>query len=194
MTDRRPRADAQRNRTAIVEAARDLVITTGPEVGMDEIAAAAGVAVGTLYRHFPSKAVLLEAIVDDLSTSIDESLTAAADRVEDGASRPEDEITALLANIVLEVRQERLLRFTAADPAADSLRRVQERGRTVVERLVAAAHRNGALYADVTVDDVILLLTTAPSDGVPESEQLRWLDLARRALGPLPRDVSESVS
>ncbi|MCX4097975.1 TetR/AcrR family transcriptional regulator [Nocardia sp. alder85J] len=191
MTDRRRRADAQRNRTAIAEAARDLVMTVGPEVGMDEIAAEAGVAVGTLYRHFPSKAVLLEAIVDDLSASIDESLTAAADRVDDGASRAEDEITALLA---LEVRQERLLRFTVADTAAEALRRVQERGRNVVERLVAAAHRSGALYADVTVDDVILLLATAPGDAVPESEQLRWLDLARRALGPLPRDVSESVS
>ena len=59
------RADAVRNRTAILEAAKQLVTEKGAEVAMGEIARVAGVAVGTLYRHFPNKADLLAAVVNE---------------------------------------------------------------------------------------------------------------------------------
>ena len=59
------RADAVRNRASILEAARRLVAEQGTEVAMGEIARAAGVAVGTLYRHFPNKTDLLAAVVNE---------------------------------------------------------------------------------------------------------------------------------
>ncbi|MDQ2675627.1 MAG: TetR/AcrR family transcriptional regulator, partial [Actinomycetota bacterium] len=61
---RAQRADARRNREAIVEAARELMATDGTDAQMDDIARAAGVGVGTVYRHFPTKDDLVHALAD----------------------------------------------------------------------------------------------------------------------------------
>lgn len=116
---------------------------------------------------------------------IGRSLDAALARVTDGTGSAIDEIVALLQAVVLDMRQERLLRFAVAGLAEDALQEIQQRGRAAVEQLVTAAHRDGSLYPDITVDDVILLLTTAPDDAVARAGQLRWLTLARRALTPV---------
>lgn len=64
-TERAPqRADARRNRRKVLDAARRLFAERGLEVPMDEIAAEAGVGVGTVYRHFPNKEDLFEALVE----------------------------------------------------------------------------------------------------------------------------------
>ncbi|MGW5918331.1 TetR/AcrR family transcriptional regulator [Nocardia fluminea] len=184
MTDRPLRADARRNRDAIAAAARELVIREGPGIGMDEIATAAGVATGTLYRHFPTKQDLIETIVADLAEAIDRSLSSALARVEDGTGSAVDEVIALLHHVMIDMRQERLLRYAVAGVADDSLEQIRTRGRAAVEQLVAAAHRDGSLYPDITANDVVLLLSTAPADAMPEVAQSRWLTLARRALTP----------
>ena len=57
------RADARRNRARIVESAEELLAARGLSVPIDDIAAHAGVGVGTVYRHFPTKEALYEAIV-----------------------------------------------------------------------------------------------------------------------------------
>jgi AcrR family transcriptional regulator len=59
---RRPRADAQRNRRRILEAARDAFTRSGAHASLDDIARQAGVGPGTLYRHFPTREALLEAV------------------------------------------------------------------------------------------------------------------------------------
>jgi AcrR family transcriptional regulator len=64
--DRPLRADARRNREAIVAAARELFALHGPATPMDDIAARAGVGVGTVYRHFPTKEALLTALVAEV--------------------------------------------------------------------------------------------------------------------------------
>jgi AcrR family transcriptional regulator len=61
----RVRADAERNRRRILDAARDVFASDGLGVGVDAIARAAGVGVGTLYRRFPTKEELLRAVVED---------------------------------------------------------------------------------------------------------------------------------
>jgi AcrR family transcriptional regulator len=56
---RKPRADAERNRLRLMGAAKDAFTELGPDVALDEIARRAGVGIGTLYRHFPTRDVLL---------------------------------------------------------------------------------------------------------------------------------------
>src|SRR3954468_17044667 len=65
-TEPRPqRADARRNRERILAAAREVFAKDGREVQMPDVARAAGVGVGTLYRHFPAKEDLVRALVCD---------------------------------------------------------------------------------------------------------------------------------
>ena len=59
---RRVRADAQRNEDAVLEAARQVFTTTGVDAPVREIAARAGVGVGTLYRRFPTRSELVAAV------------------------------------------------------------------------------------------------------------------------------------
>ena len=59
---RRPRSDAQRNRERILDVAKEAFTRSGADASLDEIAREAGVGPGTLYRHFPSRAELLEAV------------------------------------------------------------------------------------------------------------------------------------
>ncbi|WP_018505646.1 TetR/AcrR family transcriptional regulator [Parafrankia discariae] len=59
------RSDARRNRELISDTARELFTERGAAVSMEEIAGAAGLGVGTLYRHFPDRAALLEAVAAD---------------------------------------------------------------------------------------------------------------------------------
>src|SRR3954451_20343014 len=89
------RSDAVRNRTRILEAARELVAVQGPEVSMEAIAGLAGVAVGTLYRPHPTKGALLTAVVPDsaerLASAAEEALRRAG-----AGSDPAEELLSLL--------------------------------------------------------------------------------------------------
>jgi AcrR family transcriptional regulator len=59
---RKPRADAQRNRDRVLEAAKEAFTRSGADASLDDIAKQAGVGAGTLYRHFPTRDELLEAV------------------------------------------------------------------------------------------------------------------------------------
>src|ERR1035438_1882811 len=60
--DRKPRADAQRNRERILVVAKQAFTRSGANTSLDDIAKQAGVGPGTLYRHFPTRDELLEAV------------------------------------------------------------------------------------------------------------------------------------
>ncbi len=62
LAQRKPRADAERNRDRILEVAKDAFTRFGVNASLDEIAKQAGVGAGTLYRHFPSRETLIEAV------------------------------------------------------------------------------------------------------------------------------------
>ena len=61
-TGRRPRADAERNRVRLLDTAKAIFAEKGAAASLEEIARAAGVGVGTLYRHFPTRDALIEAV------------------------------------------------------------------------------------------------------------------------------------
>jgi AcrR family transcriptional regulator len=62
LTDRKPRADAQRNRERVLEVAKQEFTRSGANASLEEIAKKAGVGPGTLYRHFPTREELLVAV------------------------------------------------------------------------------------------------------------------------------------
>ncbi len=59
---RKPRADAERNRDRVLEATKEAFTRSGADASLDDIAKQAGVGAGTLYRHFPSREALIEAV------------------------------------------------------------------------------------------------------------------------------------
>jgi AcrR family transcriptional regulator len=77
------RADAQRNRERLIEAAREVFREQGYDASLDEVAKRAGVGAGTLYRHFPSRDVLMDAIlqswVDRVNDAVDKVLVHEGD-------------------------------------------------------------------------------------------------------------------
>ena len=110
------RADAVRNRAGILKAARRLVTERGTDVAMGEIARASGVAVGTLYRHFPNKADLLAAVVTQYVEAVAEDAQDAWARVEAGRADAAQELLEFLERAL-----EMISRSHAAKAVAQAL-------------------------------------------------------------------------
>ncbi|MFD9124736.1 TetR family transcriptional regulator [Kitasatospora sp. NPDC059571] len=179
---RAPRADAVRNRKKILAAAGGEITAHGPDVGMDEIAAAAGVAVGTLYRHFPTKTDLVAAVVTEYVTRVADDAEAALARVADGTGRALDELTAFLGRVVEQSVTDRAVKAAAQTLGAQPGDRADEdRAGSAVAGLIRAGQAEGDIHADVTVDDIYLLFSTAPTDQ-PPAARVRWLALVTPGL------------
>ncbi|MEU6353585.1 TetR/AcrR family transcriptional regulator [Streptomyces sp. NPDC047072] len=178
---RAPRADAVRNRKKILTAAGEQIAVHGPEAGMDEIAAAAGVAVGTLYRHFPTKTDLVAAVVAEYVTRVADDAEATYARVDAGA-RALDELTAFLGRVVEASVTDRAVKAAAQTLGAEPGDRTDEdRAGTAVASLIRAGQAAGDIHPDVTVDDIYLLFSTAPTDQ-PAPARARWLTLVTPGL------------
>jgi AcrR family transcriptional regulator len=151
------RADARRNRERILEAARTGFAAEGLSVPLDEIARRAGVGPGTLYRHFPTKEALFEAVVHDrLQRLADEAraLRAAGDAggallgfidrlIEEAA--PKRDLVDALAGTGNDVNA--AVAATAADLRAQ------------VGYLLARAQRSGAIRPDLRTADLMAIIS-----------------------------------
>ena len=108
-TSRALRADAQRNRDKLVEVASAAFARDGIDTSLEEIARTAGVGIGTLYRHFPSRDALLEAVfrrnVDDIAAQADELFLVSTTRDVQGISRWDDRAVAAPGPVTTEVAQ-----------------------------------------------------------------------------------------
>lgn len=177
MPQERPlRADAARNRAKITEAATRQIIAHGPEVPMEAIAADAGVAVGTLYRHFPTKGDLVKAVVDECLEELTVEAMAAADRIAAGA-RAVDEFTAFARLIMESAAGNKAVKAAARELGAvyDEANHLR-RGTEAMERIIAAGKAQGDLRPDLQVEDGFLFFTTVPIDE-PLAIRERWFTL-----------------
>lgn len=181
MAERPLRADAARNRTKILEAADRQIVLHGPEARMEVIAEAAGVAVGTLYRHFPTKDALVAAVVETHVEQIVAEIEATAARIEAGSDPLEAFSRFLLGTVELAASNK------AAKAAAQSLGTQYDitantdRGLAAMNRIIEECNRTGRLRPDFGAEDFYLLFSTIPVDQPPKLRE-RWLELVLKGV------------
>lgn len=149
---RRPkRADARRNYEALVAAAREAFGERGTAASLEEIARRAQVGIGTLYRHFPTRRELLEAVYVDEVEALCRSAAELADLP------PWDAFVAWINRFVAYVATKRAL----AEELVDS--EVFRGCRTAIyaagEPMLRRAQEAGVARPDATFDDVLRLLS-----------------------------------
>jgi AcrR family transcriptional regulator len=152
------RADARRNREQILSAARRLLVEYGPDHPLEDIAKVAGVGIGTLYRRFPDRAALIDAVLHD---GMDQLVDAAQ-----AALREEPDAWSALCRFVRFCIRTRLGGLSVvADPLQHE--RVRMRPETVDRRrvlttalgeMVRGAQVAGDLRGDVGVGDIGMVI------------------------------------
>ncbi|EJN83429.1 TetR/AcrR family transcriptional regulator [Actinomyces naeslundii] len=176
------RADAVRNRTSILEAARRLVAEQGTEVAMGEIARAAGVAVGTLYRHFPNKTDLLAAVVNEYVEALADDAQDAWARVEAGRSDAAQELLGFLERALEMISRSHAAKTVARALGAEvEYAEPETRATEALGRLIEEGRASGRLRSDLAVSDLYVLMVFYPGDGSLEVRR-RWLELIRPGL------------
>ncbi|GAB2828451.1 TetR/AcrR family transcriptional regulator [Actinocorallia aurea] len=154
--DRPLRADARRNRDRILEAARESFAAEGVTVPLDEIARRAGVGPGTLYRHFPTKEALFEAIVHDrLRLLVDRARAART------APDPAEALFATLRAIVADAQAKSELIDALAGAHVDVRTSVAASTadlRTEITHLLTRAQSAGAIRPDASTPSLMALL------------------------------------
>jgi AcrR family transcriptional regulator len=154
---RSPRKDAARNHEALLSAAGELYAERGIDASLEEIARRAGVGIGTLYRHFPSRDALNEAVYRREV----ESLCDQADEL----GRREDAVTALadwmraFAHYVARKRGMAMALKSALGPDNELFSFSQQRIRAALGGLLDAAVASGQVRADVDQEDLIRALS-----------------------------------
>lgn len=166
------RADARRNRDRIVAAATELVLTEGVDVPMSVVARRAGVGVATLYRSFPNRRALAEAVAVE---------ACAAIRREALAESTEDAPTGSMRRFLLAVARMRVgvvmsgLHPLLGDLDGDGpLAAAQREMLEAVQAAVDLAKRRGELREDVSAEELMLViaLLTRPLPGIEDTPGL----------------------
>ena len=157
-TERPLRADARRNRERILESARAAFAESGDEVQIDDVARHAGVGVGTVYRHFPTKQALLAELVRQtfrLSTGW------AREALEAGGE-PFALIEGLLRRIAEtaagDVGVQYALTSSAAQAARSEAQAEQDELIAVIAELTGRARRAGTIRPGIEATDIAMLI------------------------------------
>lgn len=152
------RADARRNRARILEAARQLFARERPDVQIADVAARAGVGVGTVYRHFPDKQALMGALVRERFGAFNERLRAA---VADEQAPPFGALSDALRANAASVAEDAATRFALMSGGERAFAHAIEEAMEFLELnriLVARAHRDGALRQDFSAEDIPMIM------------------------------------
>jgi AcrR family transcriptional regulator len=150
------RADARRNRERILEAAKDVFGEQGADAQMDDVARRAGVGVGTVYRHFPNKDVLMGELVTEKFRSFTQAAGEALEN-EDAwkgfCGLLEDTAAHMAENVALQdALRTTSAAFEYAEPARLELN-------AQLERLVKRAQKEGKLRKDFRAEEIGMLMS-----------------------------------
>lgn len=187
-TGRRKRADAVRNRAAVVAAAAQVFREKGLDAGIPEIAEGAGVGKGTVYRSFPTKDHLIAAVVTDRLAEYEARFTSAL---------AQDDAWEALRSVVLA---------KSPDPTFhESLRRVidvpevreaRAANLAAMDVLVRRAQEQGRMRADVASEDLAVLFAglAAVLAASPDATPATWRRYLTLALDGLAADGARTLS
>ncbi|MGW6326891.1 TetR/AcrR family transcriptional regulator [Streptomyces sp. NPDC055100] len=149
------RADARRNHDRLVGEARTSFAEHGTDASLEDIARRAGVGIGTLYRHFPNRHALMNAVFQEaLSALLERSRELA------GAEQPCRALVEWLGAIVTHAGEYRGLAqalMSASRDETSALAQCHTPLREAGARLLSRAQESGAVRADVSIDDLLQL-------------------------------------
>ena len=155
---RAKRADAVRNRARIVEAAKETFAERGLETQMEDVAKRAGVGVGTLYRHFPTKDALVRALIVD-------KMERMADVAKAALEQEEADPFAAFASVLRKGAQQQqcdlaLTQVVASQPQEVFREVLEEETKLAAHmgELLERAQRAGVVRKDVRPDDIPLVM------------------------------------
>jgi AcrR family transcriptional regulator len=150
------RADAQKNYDHLLTVARDVITEQGADASLRDVARRAGVGLGTLYRHFPTREALLEAL---LRASFDELTQRAAER--EATSSPDEALVCWLREVVAVAHDHRgviaSMVAAIADPGS-ALHASCVTMRAAGARLLARAQAEGMARTDIDGADLFALV------------------------------------
>jgi AcrR family transcriptional regulator len=153
---RKPRTDAQLNRERILEVAKEAFTRSGPNASLDDLAREAGVGPGTLYRHFPTRAALIEAVY---RTEV-EKLAAAERRFTAGMS-PIEALRAWMLLFVDYIATKQII-APALNAYVGGPSKLYEGSRAqiqaAIDALVKRAIKNGEIRGDLDPFDLLRAL------------------------------------
>ncbi len=150
---RKPRTDALRNRERILEVAKGAFTRHGADASLDDIAKQAGVGAGTLYRHFPTRDALIEAVY---RSEVDKLASAAHGFA--AAMSPVEALRAWLLLFVDYIAAKHII-APALNSVAGGSSRLYEGSRSMVQgaidELVKRAKKSGDVRRDVDASDLL---------------------------------------
>lgn len=171
------RSDARRNRARVLDAAEAVFAAAGLSASMEEVARRAGVGVGTIYRHFPTKEALFESIIVSRYERLVEEADSLSSRTDAGAA-----FFGLFARMVEEAATKKAFADTLARAGVDVKAATSASGQKLVqafERLLNRAQRAGAVRDDADITEVMAVLAGMSL----AAEYANWnRDLQARAL------------
>lgn len=174
LDERRPhRADAARNFDAILAAARAAFTEQGTEAALDDIARRAGVGPATLYRHFPTRGDLIEAVYVAEVDSLCQDATRLAQEEE-----PWQALVAWVRHFVTYMATKRVL-LDALDRESGVFRACRDALYEFGGPLLTRAQESGEARQDISIDDVmrfVIGVTTSPFGSAEQRERI--LDMA----------------
>ena len=149
---REPRSDAARNHQALVRAATAAVHRDGPRVPMAAIAAEAGVGIGTLYRHFPTR----EELLGYLTHASFERVLANAEAAEGGAATAAGALQHFVEAAISQRNELVLPLHGGPAPTWERTVAVRERVHQVIQRIIDRGRADGTITRDVTPRDIVV--------------------------------------